>query len=58
MIKILEVLGDQSLPNDFFESKKMKKFFQFSADYAIKTEQTNLKKIHSSINPDFVTMLQ
>lgn len=58
MFKILEVLGDQELPDSFFESTKMHKFYKFAQDWAKNQEPKPIEKIHDDDDQDILKMLK
>lgn len=59
MFKILEVLGSsQDLPEDFFESSKMHKFYKFAQEWASSQEAKPLEKIHEDDDQDVLKMLK
>jgi serine/threonine protein kinase len=59
VFKILEVFGDkQSLSDDFFESKKMHKFYKFAQDWADKQKPRTLEDVHPGIHREYIEILE
>jgi len=58
MFKILEVVGHQDdFQEDYFESKKMSKFYKFAKSYTEKQEARTLKDIHPGVESEFIEMI-